>query len=135
MGGKFLGTGWRFPVGLGSDNEIALSAEEESIAESIRIILATSPGERVMHPEFGCGIHDYLFAPNSARTAGLIRHHAEEALRRWEPRIDLQKVSSGAAPDDPATILLSITYRVRSTDSRFNMVYPFYLERGGSRGI
>jgi phage baseplate assembly protein W len=86
-----------------------------------------------MHPDFGCGIHDYVFAPNNVRTAGLIRFHVEESLRRWEPRIDLQEVVAGAAPDDPAVILLSITYKVKATDSRFNMVYPFYLERGADR--
>ncbi|WP_246559476.1 GPW/gp25 family protein [Citrifermentans pelophilum] len=130
MGSKFLGTGWKFPVKPGADQEIALAAEEESIAESIRIILGTSPGERLMHPDFGCNIHDYLFAPNNVRTAGLIRFHVEEALRRWEPRIDLQEVIAEAAPDEPSLLLLSITYRVKATDSRFNMVYPFYLERG-----
>ncbi|GAM10174.1 tail lysozyme [Geobacter sp. OR-1] len=130
MGSKFLGTGWKFPVTPDTNNEIALAAEEDSIADSIRIILATSPGERVMRPDFGCGIHDFLFAPNNVRTAGLIRFHVEESLRRWEPRIDLEEVAAGPAPDDPAVILLSITYRVKATDSRFNMVYPFYLERG-----
>jgi hypothetical protein len=133
MGSEFLGTGWSFPVGLSGSGEIALSVEEESIAESIRIILGTAPGERVMHPGFGCGIHDYVFAPNTVRTAGLIRFHVEEALNRWEPRIDLQEVLAQPAEDDPAVVLLSITYRVKSTDSRFNMVYPFYLERGGER--
>lgn len=131
MGTEFLGTGWSFPVGLAEDGEIALSHEEQSIGEAIRIILGTAPGERLMHPDFGCGIHDYVFAPNTVRTAGLIRFHVEEALTRWEPRIDLQEVLVAPAPDDPAVILLSITYRVKSTDSRFNMVYPFYLERGG----
>jgi len=131
MGTEFLGTGWSFPIGLADDGEIALSHEEQSIGEAIRIILGTAPGERLMHPDFGCGIHEYVFAPNTVRTAGLIRFHVEEALTRWEPRIDLQEVLVQPAPDDPAVILLSITYRVKSTDSRFNMVYPFYLERGG----
>jgi phage baseplate assembly protein W len=134
MGSEFLGSGWQFPVQLDETGEVAASREEESIAESIRIILGTSPGERVMHPDFGCGIHDYLFAPNSVRTCGLIKFHTEEAIRRWEPRIDLQGVTVQAAPDDQAVILISITYRVKSTDSRFNMVYPFYLERGGVSG-
>ena len=132
MGSEFLGSGWQFPIGLSENGEVAIYHEEESIAEAIRIILGTAPGERLMHPDFGCGIHDYLFAPNTVRTAGLIRFHVEEALQRWEPRIDLQEVIAQPAPDDPAVILLSITYRVKATDSRFNMVYPFYLERGGT---
>lgn len=131
MDSEFLGTGWSFPAGVDPDGEVALAREEESIAEAIRIILGTAPGERLMHPDFGCAIHEYVFAPNTVRTAGLIRFHVEEALTRWEPRIDLQEVLVQPAPDDPAVILLSITYRVKATDSRFNMVYPFYLERGG----
>jgi hypothetical protein len=131
MESEFLGTGWSFPVRVADCGDIALSRDEESIAEAIRIILGTVPGERLMHPDFGCGIHEYIFAPNTERTAGLIRFRVEEALNRWEPRIDLLEVLVQPAPDDPAVILISITYRVKSTDSRFNMVYPFYLERGG----
>ncbi len=131
MGEEFLGKGWAFPVGTtGAGGEIMLSGEEEKIAESVRIILGTAPGERLMRPDFGCGIHDYVFAPNNVRTAGLIRFHVEEALNRWEPRIDLQQVRVQPDPGNPAVILIAIDYRVKSTDSRYNMVYPFYLERG-----
>ncbi len=134
MGEEFLGKGWAYPIGLmGDKSEIALASDEEKISESIRIIIGTAPGERLMRPDFGCGIHDYVFAPNNVRTAGLIRYHVEEALNRWEPRIDLQDVSVEPGADDPAVILISITYRVKSTDSRFNMVYPFYLERGSNQ--
>ncbi len=131
MGEEFLGKGWAFPVGTtDAGGEIMLSSEEEKIAESVQIILGTAPGERLMRPDFGCGIHDYVFAPNNVRTAGLIRFHVEEALNRWEPRIDLQQVRVQPDPDNPAVILIAIDYRVKSTDSRYNMVYPFYLERG-----
>lgn len=131
MGEEFLGKGWAFPVGTtDAGGEIILSGEEEKIAESVRIILGTAPGERLMRPDFGCGIHDYVFAPNNVRTAGLIRFHVEEALNRWEPRIDLQQVRVQPDPGNPAVILIAIDYRVKSTDSRYNMVYPFYLERG-----
>jgi uncharacterized protein len=130
MGEEFLGKGWAFPVQLDADGEIHLAGEEEKIAQAIRIILGTAPGERLMHPDFGCGIHNYVFAPNNVRTAGLIRFHVEDALNRWEPRIDLEEVQVQADPGDAAVILISITYRVKSTDSRYNMVYPFYLERG-----
>ncbi len=121
-----------FPVHM-QKGEIAEAGEEEKIRQSVEIILGTSPGERLMHPDFGCGIHDYVFAPNNIRTAGLIKFHVEEALNLWEPRIDLQEVSVGPDDDNPAVIIISISYRVKSTDSRFNMVYPFYLERGGER--
>jgi uncharacterized protein len=133
MGEEFLGKGWAFPMQLDADGEILLVGEEEKIAQSIRIILGTGPGERLMHPDFGCGIHNYVFAPNNVRTAGLIRFHVEDSLNRWEPRIDLEDVQVQADPGDAAVILISITYRVKSTDSRYNMVYPFYLERGNER--
>jgi uncharacterized protein len=130
MGEEFLGKGWAFPVQLNAEGEILLTGEEEKIAQAIRIILGTAPGERLMRPDFGCGIHNYVFAPNNVRTAGLIRFHVEDALNRWEPRIDLSEVQVQPDPGDAAVILISITYRVKSTDSRYNMVYPFYLERG-----
>lgn len=83
-----------------------------------------------MRPDFGCGIHDFVFAPNNTRTAGLVRFHVEEALTRWEPRIELQEVQVRSDPGNPAVLLISIDYTVRATDSRYNLVYPFYLERG-----
>jgi phage baseplate assembly protein W len=130
MGHEFLGVGWKFPVVLNDQGEIALSRYEEDVREAIWIILSTAPGERLMRPDFGCGIHDFVFAPNNARTTGLIRFHVEEALARWEPRIQLESVEVETDPGDPAVLLVSIDYRVRATDSRFNLVYPFYLERG-----
>lgn len=130
MGQEFLGTGWSFPVQLDRGGEIAMSSHEKDIQESIRIILGTSPGERVMRPDFGCGMHDYVFAPNNARTAGLVRHHVEEALTLWEPRIEVEDVTVGPDPSNRAVMLIEIRYKVRDTDSRFNLVYPFYLERG-----
>lgn len=130
MGQEFLGVGWKFPVQLDGRGEIALSRYEEDVREAIWIVLSTAPGERLMRPDFGCGIHDFVFAPNNVRTAGLVRFHVEEALTRWEPRIELQEVKVQPDPDDPAALLISIDYKVRATDSRYNLVYPFYLERG-----
>jgi phage baseplate assembly protein W len=127
---EFLGVGWHFPVELDERNEIAVSRYEESVQESIEIILKTAPGERLMRPEFGCGIHEFVFAPTNTRTLGLIRFHVEESLVRWEPRIILESVTVEPALDDPAVVMISIDYTVRATDSRFNLVYPFYLERG-----
>ena len=127
---EFLGVGWKFPVQLDGQKEIAISRYEEDVREAIWIILSTAPGERLMHPDFGCGIHEYVFAPNNTRTAGLLRFHVEEALTHWEPRIELQAVQVQANPSDPTVLFISIDYQVRATDSRFNLVYPFYLERG-----
>ena len=132
MSQEVLGVGWSFPLKLNEDKTIALSRYEEDVREAIWIILSTAPGERVMRPDFGCGIYEYVFAPNDTHTAGLVRFHVEDALTRWEPRIDLQEVQVQPDPRDPALLLISIDYTVRSTDSRFNLVYPFYLQRGGA---
>jgi uncharacterized protein len=86
---EFLGVGWKFPIELNNEGEISFSRYEEDIRESIWIILSTAPGERLMRPDFGCGIHQFIFALNDTRTAGLVRFHVEEALTRWEPRIEL----------------------------------------------
>ncbi len=125
----FLGVGWKFPV-QARTGEVVLSRYEEDIQEAIWIILSTAPGERLMLPDFGCGIHEYVFAPNNTRTAGMVRFHVQEALTRWEPRIILNQVQVETDPGDPAVLLIQIEYKVRATDSRFNLVYPFYLERG-----
>ena len=130
MSYEFLGVGWRFPVQLDrAKGDIALSRYDQDVQEAIWIILSTAPGERVMRPDFGCGIHDYVFAPNNSHTAGLVRFHVEQALVRWEPRIDLQEVLVQADPALPSVLLISIQYQVRATDSRYNVVFPFYLQR------
>ena len=127
---EFLGVGWKFPVELNDAGEIGFSRYEEDIREAIWIILSTARGERLMRPDFGCGIHQFIFAPNDTRTAGLVRFHVEEALTRWEPRIELREVTVQADPRDPTLLLINIDYQVKANDSRFNLVYPFYLERG-----
>ncbi|GAB6095357.1 GPW/gp25 family protein [Desulfatiferula olefinivorans] len=131
MGQDFLGVGWACPVTVDSvDGDIALSRYEEAVKQSILIILKTAPGERVMRPDFGCGIHDYVFAPNTTHTAGMVRFHVEEALARFEPRIRNLSVTVDPDRSRPDVLLITISYTIRSTDSRFNLVYPFYLERG-----
>jgi phage baseplate assembly protein W len=124
---SFLGRGWRFPVDVNRTGGIATSADEDLIRESIAIILGTAPGERLMRPHFGCEIHDLLFAPNNANTAGLAAHYCVESLSKWEPRI--QEVEAEAAPsrDEPNKLLIHIRYRVRETGNTHNLVYPFYL--------
>ena len=134
MAKEFLGVGWRFDPQTGfqldEQGEVALSRHEQDVQEAIWIILSTAPGERLMRPEFGCGIHEYIFEPNDTRTAGLAAFAVEESLLRWEPRIDLNEVTAGQDPEDPAVLLIYIDYTVRATDTRYNLVYPFYLERG-----
>ena len=127
---KLLGRGWKFPFTLDERGEVALSDGEADIQEAIWMILSTAFGERLMHPDFGCGIHDLVFAPNNTGTAGLARFAVQDALVRWEPRIDVEEVEVQADPAQAELLLISVSYRVRMTDSRYNLVYPFYLTRG-----
>lgn len=128
---EFLGVGWQFPMMRHEDkSRFALAEYEESIQQAIRIILSTSKGERVMRPDFGCAIYELVFAPNNASTRGLAEHHVREALLNWEPRIEVLEVEASQAGAQEEILLLTISYKVRTTDNRFNLVYPFYLERG-----
>jgi phage baseplate assembly protein W len=126
---SFLGRGLKFPLVSDSSGGVALSSHEENIEESIRIILGTAVGERVYRPDFGCRIHDLLFAPNNAHTRNLVTFYADESLRKWEPRIKEIHCVCKSDPRQDNTLLLEIRYVVRATNSHYNMVYPFYLRR------
>lgn len=130
MGKNFLGAGWKYPVRTGADSKIALSQYEEDIKEAIWIILGTAKGERVMRPDFGCGIHDLVFAPINTATINLIENSVREALTLWEPRIELTKLEFSTEQAHEGKLLISIDYQVRTTNNRFNLVYPFYLKEG-----
>jgi phage baseplate assembly protein W len=123
---SFLGTGWAFRFGVDGRGGIAMASEEQAIERSIRLILSTAKGERRMRPNFGCGIHDLVFAPNDATTAGLIRYHVTEALGWWEPRIDVNEVDVRTDVDDPARVLVEIRYIIKATNDERSLVYPFY---------
>jgi len=130
MAKEFLGAGWKYPVRAGPDGKITLSVYEEDIKEAILIILGTAKGERVMRPDFGCGIHELVFAPINTTTMSLVEDNVREALTLWEPRIELIKVEVSGEQSADGKMLVSIDYRVRVTNSRFNLVYPFYLKEG-----
>jgi phage baseplate assembly protein W len=125
-----IGTGWAFPPRATERGGIALARRGEDVAQAIRIILSTPIGERRMRPEFGCAIHDYVFATNDPTTHGLIRHHVVQALELWEPRIELVEVRVHAAREDPGQVLVEIDYLLRATNERRNLVYPFYIIPG-----
>jgi hypothetical protein len=127
---SILGMGFAFPVAIDRTGAFSFARHEQSIEQSIRLILSTSPGERVMRPDFGCTVNDLVFAPNNSRTLALVAHYIEEALVRWEPRIILKEVVAESDDDDDTRINVRIEYEVRSVNTYFNMVYPFYLERG-----
>lgn len=124
--GDFLGSGWAFPVGVDARGRVALARRERDVEEAIMMILLTPKGQRVMRPEFGCQIHDLVFAPNDATTTGLAVYYVEEALAMWEPRIRVLEVR--AAPDTSGgeRLLIEITYEIKASYDRRALVFPFY---------
>ena len=123
----FLGRGWRFPVGA-ANGKIVTSKGEEKIRESILIILGTSKGERVMRPEFGCGINDLVFEVNNTATTTLVAYHVREALLKWEPRIEVLNVFVSPDEEKRHQLNIEIDYEVKLSNTKANLVYPFYLE-------
>lgn len=125
----FLGRGFSFPLRVDASGALALAEYEEDIRQAIRIILDTEPGERVMRPDFGAGLRALLFEPMNQHTAALVRHRVEQSLILWEPRIDHVGVTVGT---DPAAgrMDIEVRYRVRTTNTFYNLVYPFYLQEG-----
>lgn len=127
MGQEFIGTGWAYPLRTDATGSIALVSHEREIEESIRLILATAPGERPMRPEFGCAVHDYVFAPADASTAGDIAYAVRVSLERWEPRITLDDVAVRFDEVDQGVLYIDIRYEVRGTNDPRNLVFPFYV--------
>jgi phage baseplate assembly protein W len=127
MSDQFIGAGLAFPLRTDATGGIALVRGEREIAEAIRLILGTSPGERPMRPEFGCAISEFVFAPADAATAGLIAYEVRIALERWEPRIDLQDVQVDFADAANGVLLINIRYALRGSNDPRNLVFPFYV--------
>ena len=123
----FLGKGWRFPVAINLTGGLSSSQLEESVRESIFIILGTAPGERVKRPDFGCRIHDLMFDPNNSITAARAEYFCEEALYKYEPR--LKEITVKAEPNsvEPNRLDIRITYQIAGESTKKNLVYPFYL--------
>lgn len=123
----FIGRGVAFPIHTDATGSVALVAGEREIVESIRLILGTALGERPMRPEFGCAIHDLVFAPADAATAGQIAYDVRLALERWEPRINLDDVIVSFAEAHTGTLLIDIRYTLRASNDPRNLVFPFYV--------
>lgn len=124
----FLGVGWRFPV-QPDVIDIALSAYEEDIREAIQIILGTNFNERVMRPDFGAGLNALVFEPLNPTTIALTKKRVNDALTIWEPRID--NIIVQVTPDlRQSLLLIDVRYRVRVTNTFYNLVYPFYFMEG-----
>ena len=127
MGREFLGKGWTFPIAVDERGGISLSQYEQKIRQSILLILMTAKGERVMRPDFGCGIHDLVFSVINRSTLTLIQSGVREALVLWEPRIEVLAVEISKERLGDGILDIGINYRIRQTNTEFNLVYPFYL--------
>ena len=133
---SFLGRGFAFPFRVeAGTGKVAMVSHEEDIRQSVELILHTYRGERVMRPDFGARVQDYLFAENTKETGFALENEIRQALIDWEPRIDNSEVEAHA-DGTRASLTVSISYRVRSTNNMFNVVYPFYtLEGTGMEGF
>jgi phage baseplate assembly protein W len=126
MAAEFIGSGLAFPMRTDASGALTLVSGDTEINESIRLILGTSYGERPMRPEFGCAIHDLVFAPSNASTAGRAAYEVRLSLRRWEPRIEVDDVDIDFDGDRPGTMYVRVSYHIRGTNDPRNLVFPIY---------
>ncbi len=124
-----IGQGWKFPIKVNPKGGLSYSSGPERIQDAIWIVLSTSLGERLMRPNFGAGIHDYVFQSNSDVVRTQLRTAVNDALLRWEPRIEVKDVIVQEGTQ-PSQVLISIDYQIRSTNELFNLVYPLYVQEG-----
>lgn len=125
-----LGRGIAFPLRL-DGGILGMNAYESQVRQSILLILRTERGERVMRPDFGGGLEGLPFEPMNAVTGALVKHRVSESLARYEPRIEVIDVTATIDPTADGVLLVDVRYRIRRTDAVANLVYPFYVERGG----
>jgi phage baseplate assembly protein W len=129
---RVLGRGWAAPARVDESGEIRADGGPEKVRQSILLILGTNRGERLMRPDFGAGLEDFVFETATTTTAALIRHQVETALVLWEPRIDVLDVSVELTDRRSGRLEITIGYRIRSTNTFYNLVYPFFLREGGA---
>jgi phage baseplate assembly protein W len=130
MAADFLGRGWAFPVQPALDGTLRLTDGEDLIRRSLVLILSTAPGERLMRPDFGCGIQELVFQPNTAALRGAVQDRVAEAVRKWEPRVDLLGVTVETHAVQRSRLEIRLDCRVRANNALFNLVYPFFLHEG-----
>lgn len=131
--GDFIGRGWRYPL-RGDARGPRYEGGADRIRQSIWLILSTAKGERPMLPDFGCGVHNLVFAANTAGLRGLVTVEVRDAIIRWEPRVDLLDVRVETPDDSRNRIVISIACRVRENNAALNLVYPFFLSEGVGLG-
>ena len=126
----FRGKGLAFPLAVTPQGKIATAQSETKIEQAMWLILSTAPGERLMRPSYGCGVHDLVFEPNTPQTAARIVDQVRSGLSLQEPRISVLDVTSETSADDPSLLLIRIDYRINSNNSIANMVFPFFITEG-----
>jgi phage baseplate assembly protein W len=124
---EIIGSGLAFPLQVDRRGGIALARDETDIEQAIELILGTAPGERPMRPEFGCGVHDFVFDTIDAATVGRLETEIRAALDRWEPRIQVEGIDFDLGRVGEGQLLIEISYRIRSSNHERNLVYPFYV--------
>lgn len=119
-------------IGLSVDNtgRIDTVSENEAVRQSLLILLTTMPGERVMHPAYGCNLHRLLFAPNDATTHGLVIHYVSIAIKRWEPRVEIIQLDATSDESNPGVLNIYLEYKVKRTTQRDILMIPFNLNSG-----
>lgn len=130
MDRPFLGRGWGFPTALDADGRIVPVTGEAAVEQAVRLILSTAVGERVMRPDFGCGLHGRIFEPGTTEATGQLIGDIRSAIARWEHRAELVDLSIGVDETDASRRLIELTIQIKGTNSRFNLVYPFYVDGG-----
>lgn len=130
MGKEFIGKGWRFPIVPGPTGSLGWSEADDNVEHSLRVLLLTRVGERVMRGDFGSRMSDFVFRPGSNQNLRAIEREIDAVIRRWEPRVEVLEVRAEADADDATHVTVALGYRVRRTNTRESLVFPFYLLRG-----
>ena len=127
MANPLVGVGWRFPILPDETGSLAYVGNDTNVEQSVKILLLTDLRERVMRADFGCQAPSLVFAPGSVQNLGLLETTVREAIRDWEPRVETESVTAEVDPEDETRVTVQIRYVVRQTNTRNNLVFPFYL--------
>ena len=127
----YLGRGWSFPPSFASAGpHVAMLEEDADVASSLEILLSTAPGERIMQPLYGCNLSELVFESLDTRLKTLMVDKIESAILYYEPRVELESVTLDDSRELEGVVLIGVVYRVKTTNSRFNFVYPYYKREG-----
>ncbi len=127
---SYLGTGWAFPPRFVKGSGVIMVSDEEDIRESLQILFSTSPGERIFRFNYGCNIRQWVFEEMSLSTKTLIIECIKEAILYFEPRVEVEKIVLEIKDVLNGILWINLDYKIRQTNSRSNMVYPFYFKEG-----